>query len=96
MKYLLTIVYVLCVVFSCGAKPAGGNPQVSQCAGGQKPPASSCPGHPKDKKNKKGGKPEEEGDEAIAQASLVIYDYYYRLSCSNKYSRKIPPTFIIK
>jgi beta-lactamase class A len=38
----------------------------------------------------------EEGDEAIAQASLVIYDYFYRLSCSNKYGRKVPPSFIHK
>jgi len=41
-------------------------------------------------------KSEEEGDEAIAQASLLIYDYFYRLSCSNSYGRKVPPTFIIK
>jgi beta-lactamase class A len=41
-------------------------------------------------------KSEEEGNEAIAHASLVVYDYFYRLSCSNSYGRRVPPSFIYK
>jgi beta-lactamase class A len=39
-------------------------------------------------------KSEEEGNEAITQASLVIYDYFHRLSCSNRYGRRVPPSFL--
>jgi len=37
---------------------------------------------------------EEKGNEAISQVSRVIYDYFYRISRSNKFGRRVPPIFL--
>lgn len=37
---------------------------------------------------------EEEGNEAISQASRVLYNYFYLISRSNKFGRRVPPIFL--
>ena len=41
-------------------------------------------------------KAEDEGEDAIARASRLIFDYFYRISRSNKFGRRVPPIFLKK